>query len=67
MAEPEHALRDTRIHPGGLLRCCIESFHRWAATQAKDARVTEGTRVPCEYCESGVVLDGTTWRWPGAA
>lgn len=53
---------ETKIHVGGLLRCCIVTVEQFISDYGyKPAE--QGAVVECPYCHTSVRLDEGIWRW----
>lgn len=49
-----------RLHIGGVLRCCIETYNRRAPAAAD---TNEGDTLPCDHCSSRLTVQNGYWRW----
>lgn len=57
----ERAVRETRIHHGGLFRCCLASISDYLS-QRETCRTGDVLITSC--CREQVRLDeGGVWRW----
>lgn len=56
---------ELKLHEGGLMRCCLESFSMWCAAQPA-AQAEPGEEIGCKYENTiTMVVDekGTFVRW----
>lgn len=52
-----------RVHPGGLMRCCLKSLDSAMAARADPP--IEGETMHCQYCSdnSGMIFRDGAWEW----
>lgn len=50
-----------RAHPGGLMRCCIETLEKRSPDQP-----VEGMVLGCDWCSDFMRFEQGAWRWIGA-
>jgi hypothetical protein len=48
------------LHIGGVLRCCIETYHEQAPPKGK---AKEEDVLVCKYCSDGLIFRDGAWRW----
>lgn len=57
---------DTRINPGGLMRCCFQTIHEYVDAHMGEA-APESLVISCRYemyKESmNIILEKGEWRW----
>ena len=57
--------KDLQLHPGGLYRCCIESFNLWVF-ENPDAQVAEGEKITCRFERENpaqMIVSGRVAHW----
>lgn len=51
-----------RVHPGGLMRCCLET---WSTVAPPAIKTSEGDTLACNWCSSSMVVKDGVWQWVG--